>query len=173
VYERIVIAAAVKAALIGHAGSMPGRETGGILIGNCLDPATVQITRASPPGPRAKHGPFSFSRDTKFLQRYLDNLHDRSAGKNDYVGEWHVHRAIGSSPSRTDRRSMWRIARRSNYATDNPVLIIVEHTLLQRAIRAYGFEVKPKRIQRELEVVLPAGASTLKPEDVRGQTHPR
>jgi integrative and conjugative element protein (TIGR02256 family) len=135
---------------------MPGHETGGILIGHRLDQATVQITRASPPGPRAKHGPFSFSRDTKFLQRYLDNLHDRSVGKNDYVGEWHVHRALDAPPSRTDRRSMWRIARRSNYAIDNPVLVIVEHTLLQRAVRAYGFEAKPKRIQRELEVVLPA-----------------
>lgn len=156
-YERIVIAAAVRAALMGHAGSMPGCETGGILLGHGLDDTTVQIAHASPPGPRAKHGPFSFSRDTKFLQRYLDNRHDRSAGKEDYVGEWHVHRALDAPPSRTDRRSMRRIARRSNYVIDNPVLVIVEYTALEHRVRAYGFEVKPKRSQRELEVMRAAG----------------
>ncbi len=153
VYERIVIAAPVKAALIGYAGSIPGCETGGILMGHRLDETTVQITCASPPGPRAKHGPFSFSRDTKFLQRYLDHIHDRSAGKDDYVGEWHVHRALDAPSSRTDRRSMQRIARRRNYAIDNPVLFIVEYMLIERRIRAYGFEVKPKHVQQELELV--------------------
>lgn len=154
-YERALIDPVVRAIVSGHARCTPGLETGGILLGHCLDPATVQITRASPPGPRAKHGPLSFSRDIKFLQRYLDTLHDRSAGKEDYIGEWHVHRALDAPPSRTDRRSMWRIARRSNYAIDNPVLAIVEYTALERRVRVYGFEVKPKRIQRELEVVTP------------------
>jgi integrative and conjugative element protein (TIGR02256 family) len=138
---------------MGHAGSMPGCETGGILIGHRLDDTTIQITRASPPGPRAKHGPFTFSRDTEFLQRYLDDLHHRSTGKEDYVGEWHVHRALDAPPSRTDRRSMRRIARRSNYAIDSPVLVIVEYTPRERRVHAYGFKVRPKRTQRELEIL--------------------
>jgi len=150
VYERVLIAPRVRAALAGHAGSIPGCETGGILLGHRVSDTTMQITRASPPGPRAKHGPFSFSRDTRFLQRYLDDLHNRSGGQQDYVGEWHVHPALDAPPSRIDRRSLWRIARRKNYATENPVLVIVEHTPLERRLRAYGFVVKPKKSWHEL-----------------------
>jgi len=150
VYEQVLIPASVRAALAGHAGSIPGCETGGILLGHRANDTTIQITRASPPGPRAKHRPFSFARDTRFLQRYLDDLHDRSGGKEDYVGEWHVHQALDAPPSRTDRRSLWRIASRRNYATENPVLVIVEHTPLERRIRAYGFEIKPKKTWHEL-----------------------
>jgi hypothetical protein len=47
-------------------------------------------------------------------------------------------------------RSLWRIARRRNYATENPVLVIVEHTPLERRLRAYGFVVRPKKSWHEL-----------------------
>jgi integrative and conjugative element protein (TIGR02256 family) len=151
-YEQAQLAASVRAALAGHAVSIPGCETGGILLGRGTSATTVQITRASPPGPRAIHGPFSFSRDTRFLQRYLDDLHDRTDGMEDYVGEWHVHPALDAPPSRTDRRSLWRIARRKNYATGNPVLVIVEKTPLERRLRVYGFLVKPKKHWYELSV---------------------
>jgi integrative and conjugative element protein (TIGR02256 family) len=153
VYERAVIPAPALAALAGHAASMNGRETGGILLGYALDATTLRITRASPPGPRALHRRFSFSRDTRFLQKYLDSIHDRTEGREDYVGEWHVHPALEAPPSRTDRRSLWRIARRKNYATDNPVLLIVEHTPAERRYRAYGFAIKPRRTHQELEIV--------------------
>lgn len=152
VYERVAIPASVRATLAGHASSIPGCETGGILLGRRADARTLHITRASPPGPAAKHRPFSFSRDTRFLQRYLDQLHDRTAGKEDYVGEWHVHPALDAPPSRTDCRSLWRIARRKNYATNNPILLIVEQTAAERRYRAYGFVVKPKRAHNELRV---------------------
>lgn len=151
-YERAVIPAAVRATLAGHAASIKGRETGGILLGYRLDDTTLMISRASPPGPRALHSRFSFLRDTRFLQRYLDGIHNRSEGREDYIGEWHVHPALDAPPSRTDRRSLWRIARRKNYATDNPILIIVEQTPAHRRYRAYGFAVKPKRAHNELRV---------------------
>jgi len=152
VFERAVIAPAVRASVAGHTRSCPGAETGGILIGRGTNTTTVHITRASPPGPRARHGPFSFSRDTAFLQRYLDDIHDRTAGEEDYVGEWHVHTALDAPPSFIDRRSLWRIARRKNYATDNPVLLILEHAAVQHRFRVYGFVVKPKRAYNELRV---------------------
>jgi integrative and conjugative element protein (TIGR02256 family) len=150
VYERVLIPSAVRAALAGHAASIPGHETGGILLGYPVDDTTLTISRASPPGPRALHSRFSFLRDTRFLQQYLDSIHNRSEGREDYVGEWHVHPALDAPPSRTDRRSLWRIARRKNYATDNPVLIIVEQTSAQRCYCAYGFVVKPKRAHNGL-----------------------
>jgi hypothetical protein len=50
-YERAVIPAPVLVALAGHAASMNGQETGGILLGHALDATTLRITKASPPGP--------------------------------------------------------------------------------------------------------------------------
>lgn len=143
--ERALIAPAARAALIGHAKSRTDTETGGILIGRRLAPDTVLISRVSPPGPRARHGRFFFSRDVAFLQSYLDEHYDRSGGSDDYVGEWHVHLAFDTPPSCVDRRSLYRIARQPNYATDNPLLIIAEHEPPELRLRAYGFQVKPKR----------------------------
>lgn len=136
---------------MGHTRSSPKSETGGILIGHQIDDQTVRVTRASPPGPRAFHRRTRFSRDTRFLQRYLDDVHERSDGTEDYVGEWHVHPAVDAPPSHTDCRSLFRIARRRNYATDNPILIIVENGADGRRPRAYGFIVKPTKWWGELE----------------------
>jgi integrative and conjugative element protein (TIGR02256 family) len=152
VYKQVNIPASVRAALAGHASSIADRETGGILLGYPVDETTLTVTRASPPGPRAIRHRFAFSRDTRFLQRHLDTIHDRSEGREDYIGEWHVHHAFNAPPSRIDRRSLWRIARRENYATENPILIIVEQTPTRRRYRAYGFVVKPKRTHDELRI---------------------
>jgi integrative and conjugative element protein (TIGR02256 family) len=152
VFEHLTIDLAVRAAVAGHTRSSPGKETGGILIGRAVNLTTLRVTRASPPGPRALHRRLSFSRDTQFLQRYRDDVHDRTDGDEDYIGEWHVHPALDTPPSLVDRRSMWRIARRGNYATTNPVLMIVEDAPPERRIRAYGFAAKPKRTWRELEI---------------------
>lgn len=139
--------------MCGHTRSSVDVETGGILLGRRLSESTLVVTRASPPGPRARHGRFFFSRDTRFLQRYLDSIHDRTDGEEDYVGEWHVHPSLDAPPSRTDRRSLWRIARRRNYATDNPVLLIVEHVPPSLELRIYGFIGRPRREISELVLV--------------------
>jgi integrative and conjugative element protein (TIGR02256 family) len=151
--ERVLIEPAARAAVVGHTRSNIGVETGGILLGRRRDESTLLITRASPPGPQARHGRFFFSRDTRFLQRYLDSIHDRTDGDEDYVGEWHVHPSLNAPPSRTDRRSLWRIARRRNYATDNPVLLIVEHDPPTLELRFYGFVARPKREVSELALI--------------------
>jgi integrative and conjugative element protein (TIGR02256 family) len=164
VLERVVIDPAVRAALAGHTRSSPGKETGGILLGHLVDAATLRITRASPPGPRAIHLRLAFSRDTRFLQRYLDDVYDRTAGHEDYVGEWHVHPALDAPPSYVDRRSLWRIARRRNYATDNPVLLIIESAPPERRLRVYGFAVRPRKRWDELTLAAErSGRHTLKP----------
>lgn len=150
--ERVVIDPAVRASLAGHTRSKPDVETGGILIGRRTDSSTLQLTRASPPGPWARHRRFSFLRDTRFLQRYLDAAYARSRGEEDYVGEWHVHPALDSPPSRTDRRSLRRIARSSRYAVDEPVLVIVEHAPPVLRLRCYRFLTR-QRGMTELPVV--------------------
>jgi integrative and conjugative element protein (TIGR02256 family) len=149
--DRVQIEPAARAAICGHARSKPASETGGILLGRRLDDSTLLVTRASPPGPRARHGRFFFSRDTAFLQRYLDAVHDRTGGHEDYGGEWHVHLALDAPPSCVDRRSLYRIGRSSNYGTNNPVLVIAEHAAPEIRLRAYGFIARPKRRMNELE----------------------
>lgn len=152
-YERAIIEPSTRAAIAGHVRSMPGLETGGILIGQELDSTTLRITRVSPPGPGAVHRRYFFSRDTRFLQRYLDDVHERSRREEDYVGEWHVHPSLDAPPSKVDCRALWRIARRKNYAPTNPVLLIVEEAPPERRLRVYGFVVDPKRAWSELAVV--------------------
>jgi integrative and conjugative element protein (TIGR02256 family) len=154
--ERVAIEPAARAAICGHARSKPRTETGGILLGRQLDDSNLLVTRASPPGPRARHGRFFFSRDTSFLQQYLDTIHDRTGGHEDYVGEWHVHLALDAPPSCVDRRSLFRIARGKNYGTHNPVLVIAEHEPPNIQLRAYGFVVRPKRRMTELDLSVPA-----------------
>lgn len=159
-FERVIVDPAVQATLAGHTRSRPGAETGGILVGCRVDAATLKITRASPPGPRAIHRRLAFSRDTRFLQRYLDTIHSRTGGAEDYVGEWHVHPALDAPPSNVDCRSLFRIARRSNYATDNPVLLIVENVPSARRLRVYGFAVKCRKRWNELDLVVKSPAET-------------
>jgi integrative and conjugative element protein (TIGR02256 family) len=153
VLERVVLLPAARASLVGHTRSAPESETGGILIGRKIDDQTVCVTRASPPGPRALHRRTRFSRDTRFLQHYLDDVHERTDGSEDYIGEWHVHPALDAPPSPIDCRSLFRIARRRNYATDNPILIIVESGADLQQLRAYGFAVKPTKWWDELPLV--------------------
>lgn len=156
--ERVLVKPAARAAVCGHTRGNVDVETGGILLGRRLNESTLLVTRASPPGPRARHARFSFSRDTRFLQRYLDAIHDRTEGDEDYVGEWHVHPSLNAPPSRTDRRSLWRIARRRNYATDNPVLLIVEHDPPSLELRFYGFTARPRRTVSELSLIGSTGS---------------
>jgi integrative and conjugative element protein (TIGR02256 family) len=151
VLDRVLIEPAVRASLVGHTRTKPEVETGGILLGRRTDAQTLLLTRASPPGPRASHRRFSFLRDTAFLQRYLDAAHARSEGKEDYVGEWHVHPALDAPPSRTDRHSLRRIARSSRYVVGEPVLLIVEHSPPDLRLRCYGFT---RRCRRGTELAL-------------------
>lgn len=151
--ERVLIGPPVRSAIAAHVRAIPKTETGGILIGRDIGQGTVEVTVATGPGPRAVRRRRFFLRDKAFLQRVLDREVARSDGAVEYVGEWHVHPALNAPPSFVDRRSLWRIARRRNYPTSRPVLLIVESAARERRLRAYEFVVKPKKSWRELPVV--------------------
>jgi len=91
--------------------------------------------------------------------RLVDQLHDRSDGREDYIGEWHVHPALDAPPSSVDRRALWRIAKRRNYAPTNSILLIVEESPPDQRLRVYGFIATPKRTWNELDIVVSAGGS--------------
>lgn len=149
-YERVIINAGVRSALSAHVSAEPLRETGGILLGFEVDERTLRVTAVSPPGPRALKMPRFFRRDTKFLQRWLEHRYELSDGRDDYVGEWHVHHALDAPPSSVDRNALWRIARKSNYPTSTPLLIIVEDVPGKRRLRGYRFGEKPKGFYHEV-----------------------
>jgi integrative and conjugative element protein (TIGR02256 family) len=149
-FEQVSIAPGARAALFAHVSAEPERETGGILIGYVAG-TTLHVTGVSPPGPKAVKRRNYFSRDTKFLQGWLERRYARSG--HDYIGEWHVHHALGVPPSGLDKRSLWSIARKSNYPTTKPLLIIVEDTPRRRLIRCYRFRVRPKKTYDELELI--------------------
>jgi len=143
-YERVIIDAGARSALSAHVNAEPLRETGGILLGFEVDERTLRVTAVSPPGPRALKMPRAFRRDTKFLQRWLERRHELSDGRDDYVGEWHVHHALDAPPSCVDCHALWCIARKPNYPTGTPLLIIAEDVPGERRVRGYRFGGRPK-----------------------------
>lgn len=150
-YENVTIDKRALSALNAHVDAEPGRETGGILVGYMCADGALHVTAVSPPGPRAIKLPTRFRRDTRFLQRWLERRCAETDGREDYVGEWHVHHALDAPPSCVDRRALWRIARKSNYPTDSPLLLIVEDVTGQRRVRGYAFSAKPPE-QRAVSV---------------------
>lgn len=138
-YEQVIIDAGARSALSAHVSTEPLRETGGILLGHEVDDRTLRVTAVSPPGPRALKRPRFFRRDTKFLQRWLERRCELSGGRDDYVGEWHVHHALDAPPSCLDCAALRRIASKPNYPTNTPLLVIVEDVPSKRRLRGYEF----------------------------------
>lgn len=148
----VVLGSSTRAALAAHISARTGLETGGILVGSSLGNFIV-ITKASPPGPKAKHTARTFRRDTAFAQRWLDREYERTDGAVDYLGEWHVHSALDAPPSLVDRASLWKIALSFRYRTRRPLLLIVENQPpAVRRHRVYEFAADPRRMA-ELAVV--------------------
>jgi integrative and conjugative element protein (TIGR02256 family) len=98
-------------------------ETGGFLIGYKVGQDTV-VTHATGPGPKAKHGYFSFERDIKYCNSQLKKLYKETKGSFTYIGEWHTHPFGWLSPSSQDQKQMKDIARTISYRNVEPLLII-------------------------------------------------
>ena len=97
-------------------------ETGGILLGSTKG-GRIRVERATGPGPKAKHGLASFSRDGNFAQTELERAWIESDGAVDYIGEWHSH-TLPIGPSGRDRKSIVFIASSPEYAAPEPLLLL-------------------------------------------------
>lgn len=100
-------------------------ETGGVLVGYVGGDRRTIVTAVVGPGPSALHMRTRFQRDGDYAQAEVDRLHHASAGRDDYVGEWHSHPEAGG-PSMVDRGSMSWISDNPRYGRHEPVLIIME-----------------------------------------------
>lgn len=100
-------------------------ETGGILIGYRSETGNLVVIEATEPGPNAVCTESRFERDIEYCQKKLTESSIRLGLKGQYVGEWHFHPKIGNQPSIRDIRSLSEIANQINYATDEPLMIIL------------------------------------------------
>lgn len=76
-------------------------ENGGILLGY-MEKKSIFIEKASIPTFYDKSTRFSFIRDKKSAQMFIDYEFLNSEGKLTYIGEWHTHPENKPTPSRKD-----------------------------------------------------------------------
>jgi len=117
---RITPAAAVKMIRIAQR-ALPN-ETGGVLIGQRTE-ADAVVALTVGPGPKALHGPTSFTRDGDYAQLHVNRHRKRSNGVFDYIAEWHSH-PLPYAPSSKDTASMRAISRDPNYRSPSPLLVL-------------------------------------------------
>jgi len=121
--------------------SSPRTETGGVIVGSGgLPDGVVAIRGVSGPGPRALRTRFSFMRDIKFCQEFLDLTARKSYGKIDYLGEWHKHHETDPWPSSQDIRTLARIADDSDYHVAIPILLIIGKSNRRESLRAFAID---------------------------------
>jgi integrative and conjugative element protein (TIGR02256 family) len=116
-------------------------ETGGVLAGHGdLMKGEAQVTHASKPGPKARRTMFSFSRDTKYCQKFLDEIAANSDGRIDYVGEWHKHHEESPTPSSRDIITSTNIAKSSDYHVNQCLLLIIGRSNCRSSLRAFAVD---------------------------------
>jgi integrative and conjugative element protein (TIGR02256 family) len=105
----------------GEAAAFAPLETGGVLVGwrNGSDWIATGLIGA---GPKAMHGRYAFVPDHAWQVKQLAEAFAESGGDLDYLGDWHTHPTGPVQMSVADRRTLRRIARR----TENPLMIIMD-----------------------------------------------
>lgn len=115
---------AVKSILLEAPRSKDGLETGGILLG--LDNrgnATVTVTVAGDPGPKAFRAPRRFLRDLGHSRGLADQAYE--ADRSIWVGEWHTHTIPSPLPSPTDLGTYLRLLADPELEFDFLIAVIV------------------------------------------------
>jgi len=100
-------------------------ETGGMLLGYRGRNGEEVITNIIGPGPKAKHGRFSFLPDGDYQQTKLERIFLDTNGQVTYLGDWHTHPRGKNHPSYLDKRTLARIAREPKSGTDTPLMAIL------------------------------------------------
>jgi integrative and conjugative element protein (TIGR02256 family) len=101
-------------------------ESGGVLIGTWLSTAEVIITSVIGPGPKARHGRWSYEPDVEFERNQIAAYYEASGYRATYVGDWHSHpNARGGSLSGEDRKTLHAIATSSRARCPAPLMTIL------------------------------------------------
>lgn len=114
------------------------RETGGILMGYWADGESAVITNVSGPGPKARHGLYTFEPDSTFSQQQLNKIYNESDGQRTYIGDWHTHPLGSLEPSASDSETTFNVAFDPDFRTSKPILLLFRLKLFSA-----GFQVRP------------------------------
>ena len=123
-----------------EATSTTPKESGGILAGYHGEHDTVVITHVIGPGPKAIHGHDYFIPDHEFHQEEITRVYEESGRFSTYLGDWHSHPNGGNGISKTDRRTLRRIANSPAARVERPLMLIISgadpwQITIHRAIR--------------------------------------
>lgn len=99
-------------------------ETGGMLIGYASGTALV-ITQTVMGGPKAVRKRTRFEPDGVWQQRELERIYRYSGQIETYLGDWHSHPSGTPVPSRLDKKTAIRVARRRAARCKHPVTLIL------------------------------------------------
>jgi len=110
------------------------RETGGPLFGyeSCGE---IVITRAFPPGPRARHLPMLYRPDREAVDRTIAQVYEESSGQELWIGSWHTHPLGRPRPSLLDRATARRIGSEKKVRCPEPVMLIQTTRLSREGLR--------------------------------------
>ena|SRR5258706_12843806 len=100
-------------------------ETGGVLAGYHGAHDTIVITDVVGPGPNAIHGNDYFVPDHQFHRDEIARIYAASGRINAYLGDWHSHPDGGTDISKTDRRTLRRIATSPLARIAQPLMLII------------------------------------------------
>jgi integrative and conjugative element protein (TIGR02256 family) len=124
-YSSVELDRAALLSMLDEATGHGALETGGILAGHVDTKRLVlRITHATPGGPHARREEHFFVGDTSYLQAELNRIVWATAGKSDYLGEWHRHAGLTTHLSPMDSASLKTIAESPQYGTPQPVLVV-------------------------------------------------
>ena len=99
-------------------------ESCGILMGEKrgLHGEDIHVMHLSTPKITDFRTPVYYKRGVYGHQEHLNQLHDSSQGRIQYLGEWHTHPQKNAKPSSTDYRE-WR--KTCKYFKEQPVLFFI------------------------------------------------
>ena len=126
-------------------------ETGGILLGYANALGTQVVVRASVgPGPRAVHRRRGFVPDHVYHELETARIYAESERVWSYLGDWHSHPCGTLALSRTDRRTLARIACAVEARAPKPIMMILA-----------GMHGSPPLANRALGRVLQRGVAAM------------
>lgn len=115
---------AMQSAMAGAEHNHP-YETGGVLMGwHSTVRAEYVVTELVGPGPNATHRLTSFTPDAAWQERRIAELYARRGRRLSYLGDWHTHPCGPARPSRTDIRTLRRIARTAAARIASPLMVV-------------------------------------------------
>lgn len=121
------------------------RESGGLLVGvKVADEEAYELRRMSYPGRLDRRFPFAFLRSRISANRILQRWWNDSAGRENYLGEWHTHNVDTPIPSTIDIDLMGQVAKDGSPSFGAFFMLIIGNsgTAYIEVLRQDGAEMK-------------------------------